>query len=119
MVYLLGFPPPPRLCIYRGATATFAWLGAADIGIIQFDQPGQLARGIALRHGLADLMPHDPHRFISLDLQDPLQRQHGRAAFLLPHQEDHPEPFSQGCFGLMKNRAGRQRGLVTTSFAGI
>jgi len=41
------------------------------------------------------------------------------AAFLSPHQEDHPEPFSQGRPGLMKNRSGRQRGLVTTGFAGI
>jgi hypothetical protein len=47
----------------RGATATFAWFGAADLGIIQLDQAGQLVRGIALRHGLADLMPHDPHGF--------------------------------------------------------
>ena len=103
----------------RRAAATFPGFGSADMGLIQFDQAGQLVIGCSRRHGLPDLMPHDPHRFISPDFQDPLQRQHGCATFLSPHQEDHPEPFSQGRPGLMKNRAGRQRGLVTTSFAGI
>lgn len=114
-----GFHRHPDFGFTRGATATFAWFGAADLGIIQFDQPGQLVRGLALRHGRADLMAHDPHRFISPDLKDPLPRQHGGAAFLSPHQEDHPEPFSQRRPGLMKNRAGRPRGLVTTGSAGI
>lgn len=68
----------------RAATATFAWFGAAVLNIIQFDQPGHLAIGMALRHGLADLMSHEPHRFISSDLQDPWPRQQGGAAFLSP-----------------------------------
>ena len=108
-----------HLGLAGGATSSFAWFGATDIGIIQFDQTGQRVTGLALRHGLADLMPHDPHRFLGPGFQDSLQRQHGGATFLSAHEEDHPEPFPQGGPGLMKNRPGRQRSLVTTSFAGI
>lgn len=67
----------------------------------------------------APWLPHGPHRFIGPDLQNPLQRQHGGTAFLSSHQEDHPEPFPQGRPGLMKNRSGRHRSLVTTGLAGI
>ena len=36
----------------------------------------------------------------------------GDAAFLTPHQPDHPEPFGQRGPGLMENGVCGQRGLI-------
>ena len=43
----------------------------------------------------------------------------GRATFLSPQQEDHPEPFSQGRPRLMKIVPSVSEISVPTSFAGL
>ena len=52
-----GFHRHHDLGFTRGATATFAGFGAADIGIIQFDQAGQLVTGIRSAMALRILCP--------------------------------------------------------------
>ena len=50
-------------------------------------------------------MAHGPHGLVTLDLQHPLERQQGNAAFLASHQPDQPKPFGQRGSGLMKDGA--------------
>jgi len=50
--------------------------------------------------------------FVAFNFKHPLQGQHRNAAFLVPHQQDHPEPFVQRGSGLVKYGARGQRGLI-------
>lgn len=53
---------------------------------------------------LANLVIHVPHRPAALDFQPPLEGEYENVSFLvcLSHQQDHPEPVSQGCSRLME-----------------
>ena len=89
------FPPPPRLWAYpqRRGHVCLVWVRRRRSHPVR-SRAGQLVIGHrGCRHGLADALSHDPHRFISADFQDPLQRQHGSATALSPHRDDHPDPF--------------------------
>jgi len=98
-------------------SAALAGLGSPEVSVVHLDQAREFIIGIPVRQGLANLVAHSPHGFIALDLQHPLQRRHGDAALLAPHQPDHPEPFSQGSPRLMKYGTGGQRSLVTAGLA--
>jgi hypothetical protein len=63
------------------------------------------------------VMAHDPDRPVALDLQHPLKGEHGDAALLSAHQEDHPEPLPQGGSDLMKDGSRSKRSLVLTGYA--
>lgn len=56
------------------------------------------------------------HGFITKDVQHPLQRQHGDAAFFTAHHPDQLKSFGEGSSGLMKHDARRQRRLIATGF---
>jgi len=80
------------------ATATFAWLGSAEMGIIHFDQSGQLVIGIPLRHGLANLVAHNPPGFVSAVLQYPLEKRREAPLFAAPSERS-SRTISSGASG--------------------
>lgn len=70
------------------------------IGIIHLNEACEPVRGISLCHGLPDLVTRDSDRPVAFDLKYPLKGEHGDAAFLLSHQEDHSEPHFLRGFSL-------------------
>ena len=98
-----GFHGYHHLGLASGATSTFAGLGSTEVGVVHFDQAGQLVVRIPCGPGFANLVAHGPHGFVALDFQHALQSQHGDAAFLATHQPDHPEPFGQRGSGLVEH----------------
>ena len=110
-----GFHGYHHLGLASGATSTFAGLGSTEVGVVHFDQAGQLVVRIPCGQGLANLVAHGPDGFVALDLQHPLQSQHGDAAFLASPQPDHPEPFGQRSSGFVEHGTCGQRGLIAAS----
>ena len=108
-----------HLGLAGGAPATFAGFRSIEVGVIHLDQTGQFVVGVPFSHGLANLVAHGPHGFIGFNFQHSLQGQHGNAAFLAPHQPDHPEPFVQRGSGLVKHDARGQRDLIAAGPAMI
>ncbi|MCX6354050.1 MAG: hypothetical protein NTZ78_03980 [Candidatus Aureabacteria bacterium] len=83
------------------SSASFPFTLAADVGLIDFDDSGQLTA--ILRHELSDLLLHTPCRLVgnsdvSLDLLT------GYAIAGLAHKEDRIEPTPERCRGFVKYR---------------
>ena len=114
-----GFHGHHHLGLAGGAASTFTGFGSPEVGVVHLDQASQFIVGVPCSHGLANLVPHGPHRLVRLDLQHPLQGQHGDAAFLASHQPDHPEPLGQGGSGLVKHAASGQGSLVAAGLTVI
>ena len=96
---------------FRSATLVFFSLGTPDIAFIHLDQPFQLVALIAIGHGLANLVLHQPGRrirhsqfFTQLQGRDPL--------LVLAHPVQGPEPVLQRDPRLVKDRPGRDRSLI-------
>ena len=87
--------------------------------IIQSKQAGQLVISIARRHGLADLMPHDPTPFYKSGFPRSVAKTTWKRHFsVVPSGKSSRTIFSGASWSYEKLRC-RQRGLVITSFAGI
>lgn len=86
-------------------------------GIIQFDEAGQLIAAIPMGHGRPDLVAHRPDGLVGRDAQKSLGFQHGDSMFVMAHEQDQPEPLSQGGPGLLEDGPRGQRDLVPAALA--
>jgi len=101
----------------RGPTAPFAWLSLTpDIGIIELNHTAKVVTGIAVLHGLSDLMTPAPGRGIG-DAQVILELTGRGARGSGGHQKDRPEPVPQGFPRLVEYGMGREGGLMVTVLA--
>src|SRR5271157_5598055 len=87
------------------------WFRSAHVAFVDFDQALQSIALIAVRHGLANLMLHQPSRGVrDADLLAQLQR--GNPFLVLAHAVDRPEPAREGSSSLVKNGTGGDRTLI-------
>lgn len=90
---------------------------AAELRIVQLDEPDELVPSVSVGHGGADFMGHGPDGLVGTQAQPALSLEHGDPMFILPHEEDQPEPGSQRDPGFMEDRPCGQRDLMAATLA--
>ena len=84
------------------------------IHLIHLDSPSQPV-AVWAHHGTSQLMQPRPGRFVTPQLQHPLEAQGARTVLLARDPSCRPEPKGKGFAGILKDRPGRHRTLVAAT----
>lgn len=95
------------------SATTFAGLLPANVGFVHFDETAEPITPGAY-HCRAHLVQPCPRSLITSETQYPFQAQSARAVLLACHPPESPKPHCQGLVGVLKDRSGDDRNLVTT-----
>ena len=99
--------------VSNGSAPTVA-LDSADEGLIHLDFAGQPVPTWP-DHRAPDLVEPRPSRTIATQAQNTLETQRTRTVLLTDDPPDRPKPDGQGTPGVLKDRAGGHRYLLTTA----
>ncbi len=88
----------------------------AEVGIVELDRPRQPVAGLALHHGLHQLVVHEPGGGIAHP-QSALQGQGRETALGLADEVHGQKPHRQRQLGALEQGAGDQRGLMMAAVA--